>query len=132
LDCSRRISGVEVLVLVDDYAGYESGFFSEHGFSALVSVRYDDGCLYRVLFDTGSTGEILLHNAKITGVELELIDAVILSHRHYDHTGGLAKLSKLIKGKPVIAHPDMLKPCYVAGEKVYRFNGGLTLLPVGF
>ncbi len=54
------------------------------GFSCLV-----EGFGQTILFDTGVDGEILLANMKHLGVDPEVIDVVVLSHIHADHTGGL-------------------------------------------
>jgi 7,8-dihydropterin-6-yl-methyl-4-(beta-D-ribofuranosyl)aminobenzene 5'-phosphate synthase len=45
-----------------------------------------------VLFDTGGDGSTLLHNVGELGLDLREIDAVVLSHAHGDHTGGLRAL----------------------------------------
>ncbi len=54
----------------------------------------------RILFDTGEKGDWLLKNMKVLGVDVEGIEAVVISHDHWDHTGGLwdvlAKKKKLI------------------------------------
>jgi len=42
-----------------------------------------------ILFDTGGDGGILLANMRACGIEAAEIDAVVLSHNHFDHTGGL-------------------------------------------
>ena len=42
----------------------------------------------KILFDTGQTG-LFMKNAKVLGISIEDIDILVLSHGHYDHTGGL-------------------------------------------
>jgi len=125
LSYARRVLKAEVTVLVDDYAGFTK-FFSEHGFSVSVLIGYEDGSSYSVLVDLGTSGRILLYNASVAGVELKSINAVVLSHRHYDHSGGLARLSKLLRDKPLLGHPDILKPCYSVRDGSARFNVGLS------
>jgi 7,8-dihydropterin-6-yl-methyl-4-(beta-D-ribofuranosyl)aminobenzene 5'-phosphate synthase len=46
----------------------------------------------RILFDTGNNSKIFEHNVKQLGVNLKQLDAVIISHRHGDHTSGLSYL----------------------------------------
>ncbi|MEM2207699.1 MAG: MBL fold metallo-hydrolase [Sulfolobales archaeon] len=121
---SLQVVGVEVAVLVDDYSGFTK-FLAEHGFSVLVSVLYGGERVFRVLVDTGSSGGVLLKNASSLGVSLESVDIIVLSHRHYDHSGGLAKLVKAVGSKPVVAHPDVLKPCYSKSHGFTRFDVGL-------
>ena len=64
----------------------------EWGFAALVEA---DG--YRVLFDTGMRPDTVLKNAAELGIDLSTVDAVILSHNHFDHTGGLVTLRRSLK-----------------------------------
>jgi 7,8-dihydropterin-6-yl-methyl-4-(beta-D-ribofuranosyl)aminobenzene 5'-phosphate synthase len=58
---------------------------ADHGFACLV-----EGLDQAVLFDTGADGDILLANMRILGIDPGVVDAVVLSHAHSDHTGGLA------------------------------------------
>ena len=60
---------------------------AEHGLSILITA--EDG--YRLLLDTGDTGAFL-DNAAALGTDLSGLDALVLSHGHYDHTGGLSTL----------------------------------------
>ncbi len=122
---SRRVSKAEVLVLVDDYAGF-TRLLSEHGFSVLISVEYEDGSSYRILMDFGTSGRVLLYNARKIGIDIGSVDVLLLSHRHYDHSGGLVKLAKAFAGRPLIAHPDVLKPCYSTREGFTRFDTGFS------
>lgn len=61
------------------------GLLAEHGLSVLV----EEGGR-RILFDTGQSG-VYVHNAERLGISLEGVDAIVLSHGHYDHTGGLSE-----------------------------------------
>lgn len=60
------------------------GFISDWGFSC--SIETGD---WHILFDTGASGEILVHNLQRLGIHKEDIDIITLSHKHWDHTGGL-------------------------------------------
>ena len=59
-----------------------------------------------VLLDTGQSISVS-HNADILGLDLSRVDKIVLSHGHFDHTGGLQQvLRKMRKEVEVIAHPD--------------------------
>ncbi len=75
------------ITVVYDNVPHAPGMRTAWGFSALVDTGEE-----RVLFDTGGDGEILLHNLARLGIAPESIDAVVLSHSHGDHTGGLEAL----------------------------------------
>src|SRR5271170_1973397 len=78
-----------VTILYDAF-GKSAAVTKAWGFSALVE---HDG--KRILFDTGNNAEILEHNVKALGVDLTKLDFVVISHRHTDHTPGLAYVLKV-------------------------------------
>lgn len=92
-----------VVVLCDNRAA-RAGFRAEHGLSILVE---RGGA--RVLFDTGQ-GVALMENAARLGVDLAMVDGVVLSHGHYDHTGGLAALLERNRRALVYLHPAAAQP----------------------
>jgi len=68
-----------------------------------------------ILMDTGPSPDVTLHNIDKIGLDLSKVDLIFLSHGHYDHTGGLVEvLKKIGKKTPVIGHPAILNPKYVA------------------
>lgn len=80
---------------------------AEHGFSALVSVTTAKR-ESRVLFDAGRTPDGLAHNLRYLGICPDDIEAVVLSHGHFDHTTGLDGFARLLgrANLPVVIHPD--------------------------
>jgi 7,8-dihydropterin-6-yl-methyl-4-(beta-D-ribofuranosyl)aminobenzene 5'-phosphate synthase len=70
----------------------------EWGFAALVEA---DG--HSVLFDTGARPDTVLKNAEELGIDLTGVDHVILTHNHWDHTGGLVTLRRAMKSKNATA-----------------------------
>ncbi len=89
-----------VTVLMDNRA--KSGFAAEHGLSLWIEA---DGI--KLLLDTGQSGACV-DNAAAMGIRLAEADAVILSHGHYDHTGGLPDVLPQMKAPDVYLHPDAL------------------------
>jgi 7,8-dihydropterin-6-yl-methyl-4-(beta-D-ribofuranosyl)aminobenzene 5'-phosphate synthase len=72
----------------------------EHGFSCLIETEGT------TLFDTGQ-GLGILNNMARLGKNVDSIQRIVLSHGHYDHTGGLLSVLKSRKDKtPVYLHPD--------------------------
>jgi 7,8-dihydropterin-6-yl-methyl-4-(beta-D-ribofuranosyl)aminobenzene 5'-phosphate synthase len=96
-------------VLVDNEVHPDLGLLPEHGLSVLI-----ERAGLRILFDTGQ-GDALFHNAAILGVPLYPLNIGVLSHGHYDHTGGLLKVATLNPGLRVVTHPAALLPHLAAG-----------------
>jgi 7,8-dihydropterin-6-yl-methyl-4-(beta-D-ribofuranosyl)aminobenzene 5'-phosphate synthase len=106
-----KVESVTVYTLVDDYAGYGTLFYAQHGVSFLLDVTTAKDVKRRVLFDVGQSAEPILHNMGIMGIDAKSIDMIFLSHCHYDHTGGLVEMLKAIEKEniPVVAHEDIFK-----------------------
>jgi 7,8-dihydropterin-6-yl-methyl-4-(beta-D-ribofuranosyl)aminobenzene 5'-phosphate synthase len=83
---------------------------AEHGFSVLIRVLVGDSS-HNVLFDTGISSKGVVTNACNMGVNLTQIEAIALSHGHYDHSGGLVETIRFINKKdlPIIVHDDMFR-----------------------
>ena len=82
------------------------GLMAEHGFSALVTVRRGEATT-SVLFDTGLSPDAMVTNAGRLGLDLSGVHAVVLSHGHFDHAGGLAGLAgrRGTRSVPMVVHP---------------------------
>jgi len=102
---------MNVICLVDDAVQRSSPFWGEHGLAFLIeSESESEGQGRRLLFDTGQSGTVLLHNLDLFDIKPGTIDAVAISHAHYDHTGGLpALLEHLDPGTPLYANPDLFR-----------------------
>ena len=88
---------VRVQILVDNRAA--DGLAVEHGFAAWLEA----GGL-RILLDTGAGGA-LAANAAALGIELGRADALVLSHGHYDHSGGLGDFLAQNVTAPIFTGP---------------------------
>lgn len=99
---------MDVRCVDDDAVQRSSAFWGEHGLGFLIETEGG-----RVLFDTGQSGIVLLHNLTLLDVDAASIDAVAISHAHYDHTGGLPMLLEhLDPGVPLYANPDLFRKRY--------------------
>lgn len=114
---------VEITVLVDNYTDflilapqtpvdrrlpYNPGrhLLAEHGLSCLVRVTAGTK-EHAILLDAGLSPECLPWNARQMGISLAGMEAVVLSHGHYDHTGALGcVVAGAGRQVPLIVHPD--------------------------
>jgi 7,8-dihydropterin-6-yl-methyl-4-(beta-D-ribofuranosyl)aminobenzene 5'-phosphate synthase len=79
------------------------GLLAEHGLALWIEIGDR-----KILFDAGQ-GMALYNNACFLGINLEEADMVILSHGHYDHTGGLPEVLEQVKNVSVYAHPAVFE-----------------------
>ncbi len=92
---------IQITTLSENTAGL-GNFLGEWGLSILVETEG-----LSLLLDCGQSISAV-HNAGILGIDLSKIDKVILSHGHFDHTGGLRTvLRRMRKRIEIIAHPDV-------------------------
>jgi len=105
---------LKITVLIENSVARTMDIVGEHGLGLWVETPG-----HRFLYDTGQTGA-LVRNAQVLGVPLKEADAVVLSHGHYDHTGGLREVLKAIgRPVPVYAHPDLFSPHRVSDPERY-------------
>ncbi|MGB9596423.1 MAG: MBL fold metallo-hydrolase [Candidatus Poribacteria bacterium] len=93
------------------------GLIGEHGLSFLIKTEEEE-----ILFDTGQ-GNAILHNAKLMSVDLSRIKKIILSHGHYDHTGGLKTILKLMDDVHIYGHPNIFDKKYAKDREKQRYIG---------
>lgn len=74
------------VTIVYDNTAFREDLQADWGFAALVEAEQ----MPPLLFDTGGSGEILLHNMKQLHIDPAAIEEVFISHAHFDHTGGLS------------------------------------------
>ena len=85
---------MRVTMLMDNISSSEA-LTAEHGLSLFIETETK-----RILFDTGKT-DAFARNAEALGIDLAAVDLAVVSHGHYDHTGGLARFLELNDHAPV-------------------------------
>ncbi len=110
---------IKIRCLVDNSVLHGSALWGEHGVSFLIETP-----ARRVLFDVGQSGDVLAHNAAEMSIDLGQVDALVLSHAHNDHTGGLERFISLTRHKvPLYANPDLFRERYSVKENKSRSIG---------
>jgi 7,8-dihydropterin-6-yl-methyl-4-(beta-D-ribofuranosyl)aminobenzene 5'-phosphate synthase len=113
-------SRMPLITVVYDNNPYAKGMETAWGFSCLVK-----GMEKTVLFDTGGDGRRLLSNMSRLGISPREIDAVVLSHIHGDHTGGLHAL--LAKNRQILTYlPESFPGSFFRDTKKF----GATVMAV--
>ncbi len=99
------IDTLRITILVDDDLS-AVGLPSEHGLSFWIEA---DG--RRILFDTGQS-DLFARNARALGIDIADVETLVISHGHYDHTGGVATVLKRQPSPTVYCHPGVFSPRY--------------------
>lgn len=116
------VDRVEVTILVDNYTDHlvtpatpvdhrvpiDPGcmLLAEHGLSCLIRL-FSGKKEHVVLLDSGLSRDCLFHNARQIGISLSTVEAVVLSHGHFDHFGGLLEFfCSTTRQIPLVLHPD--------------------------
>ena len=109
-----ELNSLKITVLTEDSVLYESHYLGQHGVSFLLEGAKGSDVM-RILVDVGQNSQALLSNMKLMNISPSIIDAVVLTHCHYDHTQGVAKMLKEIGRRDiqVIAHRDIFRLNFV-------------------
>jgi 7,8-dihydropterin-6-yl-methyl-4-(beta-D-ribofuranosyl)aminobenzene 5'-phosphate synthase len=140
----KEVDKVEVLTLQDNYIDIATmdsteivqrpmpvkdgeiinSILAEHGFSALVTITTGDS-VRNILFDFGFSAHGAAFNADALGLDLTAVEAMVLSHGHMDHFGGLEQLAERIgkKGIELVLHPTAFRKLrYVKVSEENKIN----------
>ncbi len=110
----NREKKMKLTVLVDNNTYIDQYFLGEPALSFYI----EEGG-QKILFDTGYS-DVLIHNAKKLGIDLNQLDTIVLSHGHNDHTGGLAYLvnQMSLQNTKLVAHPQCFNQKQDEGEVI--------------
>lgn len=95
---------IQITILVDNQA--ETPLIPEHGLSLWIETEGR-----HILFDTGQ-GNALETNAAVLGIDLSKTNILVLSHGHYDHTGGIDRILRQAHPAGVYCHSGAVLPRY--------------------
>ena len=98
-------------------------FIAEHGLSLYIETNGK-----RILFDAGQT-DAFAENAAKLGVDLSAVDLCVLSHGHYDHSGGLLRFLEINDHAPVYMHRRAIEPHYNGTVKYIGIDEKLIAHP---
>ena len=112
------LGSAKVTVLVENTV-YKRDLLAEHGLSLFIEVVTEKDDKFMFLFDVGQTAVPIINNVRSLEIPLEKNEYIVISHGHYDHTGGLtAVLEHIPHTVKVIGHEYMFE------DKIYREKSG--------
>ena len=100
---------VRITTLVDNTSNHPT-LLAEHGLAFWI--EYGP---HKILFDTGASN-VIQANATMLGIDLSQAEVVVLSHGHYDHSGGLMRVLDIAPTAKVYLHPEAVKPRFSCHE----------------
>lgn len=108
---------VKITTLIENSPGEHHALKAEHGISFFIE---KDG--HKILFDTGQTG-IFIENAVQLRVDLTSLEYVVLSHGHYDHSGGLRHLTQITTDFELVLGEGFFDEKYGYKNNSYEYLG---------
>ena len=112
---------MKIITLVENTEGAEN-CIAEHGLSLYIETEK-----HKLLLDAGQT-DAAVKNAAVLGIDLSAVDTVILSHGHYDHSGGIMPFSELNRTARIIMQRKAVEPHY-NGERYIGIDKAVLELP---
>ncbi|MCD6521899.1 MBL fold metallo-hydrolase [Candidatus Calescamantes bacterium] len=115
------------IIVVYNNLPYKKGLITDWGISCVI-----EGYTYKILFDTGSDGSILLQNLKKLGIAPQDIKVIFITHLHADHIGGLISFlqrnGKVTVYLPAISPPSFVEKVSTLAQKVIKVSGPLKIM----
>ena len=105
------LQDLRLIIVVENSASLDnSSLWAQHGLSIFLELNFGSESM-KLLWDTGASSEVMLHNADALDLDLCHLDLICLSHGHYDHTGGMMGVLQRVNGRIcILAHPDIFAP----------------------
>ena len=112
---------MKIVTLVENTCGHNE-CIAEHGLSLYIETEK-----HNLLLDTGQTNAVV-KNAEVLGIDLSAVDTVVLSHGHYDHSGGILPFSQINHSARIIMQKAAAEPHY-NGESYIGIDKAILELP---
>ncbi|MGC8823130.1 MAG: MBL fold metallo-hydrolase [Bacteroidales bacterium] len=112
---------MRIVTLIENLV-YKQGLVAEHGLALYIETDNK-----KILFDTGQSG-LFMQNANNLNINIEDVDALVLSHGHYDHTGGLYPFLERNSKAKVFAKRNIFQPKYHGTKRFIGTPYNETLL----
>ena len=112
---------MRIVTLVENTCGHED-CIAEHGLSIYIETEN-----HKLLLDTGQT-DAVVKNAEVLGIDLSAVDTVVLSHGHYDHSGGILPFAEENPEARIIMQKSAAEPHY-NGERYIGIDTDILKLP---
>ncbi len=125
------IKKIKLTTIVENSTTLENPtLLAKHGLAFLLQTKDEKLRTITMMIDAGPSPDVTLHNIEMLNVELEKIDAIMLSHGHYDHTAGLVEIAKKMKKPLVIAHPNIFNPKFAYRPSLKHIGIPFKLLDI--
>lgn len=107
---------MRIVNLIENTEG-KKGCLFEHGLSFYIETKQ-----HRLLVDTGAS-DAFIHNAEVLGIDLTQVDSVILSHGHYDHSGGILAFTNANPSAKIYMQKNAIGNYYHKTEHMEKYIG---------
>lgn len=108
---------LKITTLIENTQGEHLGLKTEHGISFFIETDNS-----KILFDTGES-DSFIHNSELLNIDLSKTDYVVLSHGHYDHSGGFKSLTKVTQDFKLFMGKGFFNDKYAYKNNSYEFLG---------
>ena len=102
---------MKITTLIENLV-YDKGLYAEHGLSFYIDSGYT-----RIVFDTGQSG-LFYENSRKMGIDIRKADFLVISHGHYDHTGGISVFLEKNSLAKILIKPEAFLPKYKNNKKI--------------
>ncbi|MCJ7649257.1 MAG: MBL fold metallo-hydrolase [Candidatus Lokiarchaeota archaeon] len=117
------IRNLNVYTIVENMVGGKG--WGSWGLSFFLEIEDANGKNKNVLFDTGGDKEVFQHNAKAYDIDLSNIDAIFLSHGHWDHSSAILEVVEASSGVKLFMHPDVFSTRFHVNKDGGRKENGI-------